>query len=334
MRNRYKHISMSLLLFYSFFQAMAQQDTIYIYEDVVVYDTIVVYDTVFVKPVSNRIEAMKPKPIGILQIDSLQLKANLLLISNGQTATIPINGIILNENFSKNIKNLERMKKLSFFGVVFFAFQSMILAQTRYELSLGSGIWWENGNIEYLEKPYSPLLNVGFFAKRNSIGKNLGIKIGVEYNYLFSTEEYTFGGTTGIWHSKNGQEFESINNNYGAGMHNILIPLLVYYDKHTIQPYVGVNYNFLATRQQTSPTGTKYYSSSHNLGLNLGASIKINQSFAMNMEFKHNLTPDYKECISGEGNSNAASAHGNTFSLKNTQIKISLVYSFKKHQKL
>jgi hypothetical protein len=72
------------------------------------------------------------------------------------------------------------MKKLSFFGVVFFAFQAMVLAQTNYEVSIGSGIWWENGKIEYVNKPHSPLLNIGLYAKRNFTGKIFGLHTGVD----------------------------------------------------------------------------------------------------------------------------------------------------------
>jgi hypothetical protein len=150
---------------------------------------------------------LKLKSINLLQLDTINHQANLLLISDQQTATFPINHIILDENFSKNIKNSESMKKLSFFGVVFFAFQAMVLAQTNYEVSIGSGIWWENGKIEYVNKPHSPLLNIGLYAKRNFSDKNIGLKSGLLYSYLFSTDSYEFDGTTGVWHSQEGYEF-------------------------------------------------------------------------------------------------------------------------------
>ena len=316
-----------------FVHANAQTDTVYVYEDVVVYDTIVVYDTVFIKPDFNNILPLKLKSINLLQLDTINHQANLLIISDQQTASFSINHIILDENFSKNIKNSESMKKLSFFGVVFFAFQAMVLAQTNYEVSIGSGVWWENGNLEYVDKPYSSLLNVGFFAKRNFTDKSFGLKTGIEYGYLLGSNDYKFDGTVGIWHSEDGIEFESVNSNFGAGQHNISIPILIYLDRYRVQPFFGLNYNYLSTGMQTSSTGTKYFSDSHNIGVNLGIGFRINKSIAINMEYKHNLTSDYGEAIYYEGSSYSDADNtvlGSSFNLKNAQAKLSIVYSLNK----
>ena len=82
------------------------------------------------------------------------------------------------------------MKKLNFLGVVFFAFQAMVLAQTNYEVTVGSGIWWENSNLQYVDVPYSPLINAGVYVKRNFTDKNLGLKTGLlritSYNVCYT----------------------------------------------------------------------------------------------------------------------------------------------------
>lgn len=161
--SKIRHISLIIFCICIFFRTNAQTDTVYEYEDIVVYDTVVVFDTVFIKPNIDEKLPSKLKSINLLQLDTINHQANLFLISSQQTATFQINHIILNENFSKNIKNSESMKKLSFFGVVFFAFQAMVLAQTNYEVSIGSGSWWENGNLKYVDKPYSSLLNIVIF---------------------------------------------------------------------------------------------------------------------------------------------------------------------------
>lgn len=308
-------------------QATGQTDTIYIYEDVVVYDTVFVYDTAYVKPDVNDITPDKLKSISLLQLDTIKHQANLLLISNHQTATFPINHIILDENFNINIKNLESMKKLNFFGVVFIAFQAMVLAQTNYEVTIGSGIWWENGNTEYVDKPYSPLFNIGLFAKRNFTDKSIGLKTGIEYNYLFSSGTYKYDGTVGVWYSPEGYDLENINSKYGAGLHNISIPLLIFYDKYRIQPFVGINYNYLVTGMQTSLAGTVFISDSHNIGLNLGTCLRLNERMAINLEYKHNLTSDYEQ-LPALHDLNSVLKSG--CKLRNAQTKISLVYTFRK----
>ncbi len=307
----------------------AQNDTVYVYEDIIVYDTLVVYDTVFIAPEINNTAPLKRKSINLLQLDTINHQANLLLISDNQTATFPINRIILN----KNIKNLKNMKKLSFFSIVFFAFQTMVLAQTNYEISVGSGVWWETSDNEHLNTPYSALLNTGVFAKRNLTGRNIGIKTGIEYSYLLGSNNYEIDDTMGIWHSENSSELEAINSNYGAGQHNISIPILIYFDKYKIQPFCGFNYNYLITNTQTSPTGTKFFSDSHNIGLNFGICFNINNLFSVNMACKHNLTSDFNQNKLNESNDIGNTPLDNSHKFKNTQIKLSLVYSFSKRKK-
>ena len=322
-----RHILLILSWICAFFQSNAQTDTVYVCEDVIVYDTIVVNDTVFIKPDFNNILPLKVKSINLLQLDTINHQVHLLIISGQQTATFPVNYIIPDVNFSKNIKNSESMKELSFFGVVFFAFQIMVLAQTNYEVSVGSGIWWENGKLEYVDKPYSSFLNAGIFAKRNFTDKNFGLKTGIEYNYLLGCDDYKFDGTIGIRHLEDESEFEEINSNYGAGQHNISIPIIIYFSKYRVQPFLGLNYNYLATGMQTSTTGTKYFSDSHNIGLNLGIGFKLSELFSVNMEYRHNLTSDFGQNISSEEGNTGNTVLGGSYDLKNAQAKLSIVYS-------
>lgn len=330
MKNEIKYILLVLVGACLYSQAIAQTDTVYIYEDVIVYDTIMVYDTVFVKPDIIEISPIKLKSINLLQLDTIKHQANLWLISGQQSATFPINCIILDENFSKNIKNSESMKKLSFFGVVFFAFQAMVLAQTNYEVTLSSGIWWENGKLEYVDKPYSPLLNVGLYAKRNFTDKSFGLKTGLSYSYLLCTGSYEFDGTTGFWYSQEGYEFEDLNIHYGSGLHNISVPLLLYYDKSKIQPFIGLNYNYLVSGPLENTYGSRYYANSHNLGANIGIGYSFSKNISFNLEYKHNLTYDYGESI--YGSFDGQSTIDDSRYLWNNQFAISLTYKLHKKQ--
>lgn len=320
MINNLKHIVLCTLFALAFFQVSAQTDTIFIYEDVIVYDTIIIYDTVIREPITSNISYIDPKSISLLQIDSINQQVNLILISKEQTATFPINHII----HSENIKNLKSMKKLSFFGIVFFAFQTMVLAQTNYEVSIGSGIWWQNGMLNNIDKPYSPLINAGFYAKRNFIDKNFGLKTGIGYSYLIPSKDYKFDGTLGIYHTDDGSEFIELNQNYNAGMHNITIPLLLYYDRFFIQPCVGINYNLLVTLNEETVENPTSYNKPHNFGLNFGLDFKINETFAISTEYKRNLTADFGQ--NPEFLDNAVL--GRDYSLNNSQVLLSIVYSF------
>lgn len=224
------------------------------------------------------------------------------------------------------------MKKLNFFGVVFFAFQAMVLAQTNYEGSIGSGYWWENGKLDYVDKPYSSLLNVGIFAKRNFSVINVGLKTGIEYSYLSGSRDYKYDGTIGVWHSADGSEFEELNRHYSAGLHNISVPLLIFFRSDWVHPFLGINYNYLVTGMLTSTTGTKYFSDSHNIGLNLGADFRLNKLFSIKMEYKYNLTPDFGQSISSSG-STGNTVLGSSYKLRNAQTKLSIVYTFSNRKK-
>lgn len=331
MQSKCLFIVLTILLFSSYISVKGQSDTIYVFEEVVVYDTVYIFDTIFIKPVVNELFSIKPKFINVLQLDTVNIHANLLQIFNQQAATFPINHIILNENFSRNIKKSESMKKLSFFGVVLFAFQSMVLAQTNYEISLGSGVWWESGKMKYVDKPISTSLNATILAIHNFGAKNFGFKTGIEYSYLFSNSEYKFDGSIGVWHTMDGSEFDDINSHYGDGLHNVTIPFLVYSNKYRIMPYLGVNYNYLTTGLQTSLFGTKSISSSHNIGLNIGTGFRLNEFLTINLDFKHNLTSDYGAGVSVSGNGQMVL--GESYDLRNSQTRISLVYNFKKKNK-
>jgi hypothetical protein len=326
MENKIKCIIAVITGIMMYSQVEAQKDTVYIYEDIIIYETIVLYDTVFAKPTSNTISPINYNSINLRPIEPK--KADLFFNSGQQTATFPDNYIILNENNYNVIKNSESMKKLSFLGIAIFAVHSLVMAQTDYEITFGSGIWWQSGKLEYVDKPYSPLFNVGLFAERNFPNSNFGAKAGLEYNYLLGSNNYLYDGTPGVWHSKDGYEFESINSKYGAGLHNITFPFLFYYQKNRIQPYLGLNYNYLASGFQHSSSGTTYYSGSHNFGLNIGTGIKLHEIISINIEFKHNLTNDFGADILGPVGASAVMS--SSYSLRNSQSKISLVYAFKR----
>lgn len=336
------YIILCLLPVSLFSKVKSQADTIYVYEEVVVYDTVVSYDTHVVKPRVNPIKHIQPKTISLLQLDTITKSANLLLISDQQTATISINHIILDENINKNLKDSESMKKLNFFGVVLFAFQTMVLAQTDFEISLGGGIWWENGNPKTVDIPCSPMTQVGFYLKRNLTNSNVGLKTGLKYGYLFSQHEYKnhykYRFYYKEYHYRTGEpefvgqfvEFEDLNLRYGSDFHHLSIPLLFYYNKYKLKPVVGLNYNYMATGFQENTYNTKHFTQSQNVGINAGINYNIFKNISLYLEYTHNLFYDYGEWFQYESNGNTVIDVGRY--LWHNQASISVVYEFNKKQ--
>lgn len=314
-----------------FFHTKGQPDTLYIYEDVVVYDTIYIRDTIYTKSAEKELFPINQRSQFILQLDTVKHNTNLLQLSNGKAATFPLNSIILYGNYCNNLKNSNGMKKLNFFGVVFLAFQTMVLSQTHYEMSIGSGVWWEHGKMDYVVKPYTSLYSVGFYAKKD-LGKTpFGLKTGIEYSYFCRSRDYKFDGTVGVWHSIEGWEFERLNSHYGAGQHSIAVPVLFYFDRYRVQPFMGCSYKYLTTGPQYDYFGDRTFGVSHNIGVAMGCNIGLANRIAVNMEFRHNFTSDYSEGIDGPNNM-GPSVLGENFFLRNRQTRFSLVYTFKKRK--
>ncbi len=315
-------ISLIIFILLLFCQTIeAQRDTIFIYEEIIVYDTIVVYDTIpksieNIKQIRQNTEFIKGE------------KAKLLLFYDNKAATISLDNIILNENQFLLIKNSESMKKLSFMGLLFFAFNSMVLSQTDYQIALNSGAWYQQGQLCYVKKPISPLLGIGFYAEKGIGNRDFAIKTGVDYSYLISSKPFEFDGTIGVWHSEE-NDFSRLNQIYGNGLHNFSIPLLLKYRKYKVSPSIGVNYNYLQSKA-TSETNFVYESSTHNFGLNYGVSASLNSSLSVNLEYRHNLTADYSEEVVGLNVGSNKAVLGESYSLRNSQLRFSVVYTLKK----
>lgn len=314
MQNKFRYLLPLMLCFGFFYRLEAQRDTVYVYEDVVIYDTIVVYDTVFVKPETSKLLFDELNTVKVLQIDTSKARANLLLISEGGSATIPINSIILSEN----IRKLESMKKLGFFGVLCSAFQTMVMAQTSYEVSLGSGLWWENYKYEDSQKPFAAMADVGVYAKRNFGNSYFGLRTGLEYAYLFGIRNRQSYATSG----NSDEILDKLNSNYRAGMHNLSVPLLLYYDKFIIRPYAGINYNYLRTRTNND---------AHNFGVIGGFDVKLSKYCAIRIENSFNITADYRvneQIPSYNDDGEFVSYDNRSFGMRNSKAKISFIYTF------
>lgn len=292
----------------------AQNDTIYVYEDIISYDTIVVYDTVYERIGFDNTTLLQNKPLNKISTNKNEPKF-FLIISDPKSATFGINEIILNEN---NL-NLENMKKLGFLSVVFFAFNTMVLAQTEFEVSVGSGIWWQTKNIEEISFPKAITNNIGVYANRNINNLPIGIKIGVEYAFLQGiNKNCTWDNTYSVQTILN-----DINNIYKTNSHNITVPLLLYFNKFAIVPFAGINYNYLHSNNITDEI-TSFISATHNFGLEAGLNIKITPRFSATVDYRQNLTADKYSF------GNAQSDVISDLELRNAQLRLSVTYKLKK----
>ena len=118
----------------------------------IVYDTLVVYDTIFITDTVRLLKKRMPEtglsnlPTQTILLEiSTKNKENeqILLINRDYTATFSNHRILLSENNNNRFttKKIGKMKKIGFFGVMFFAFQNLLIAQDKFSLSLASGFY-------------------------------------------------------------------------------------------------------------------------------------------------------------------------------------------------
>lgn len=288
----------------------AVADTVFVYEEVIVYDTVRIYDTVLVeRPCPQLLEI--PGPV-LLRIDTFNVNSKILLNYGRFVATIPVQRIIYNEN----IINDDSMKKLNVMAIFWLAFQTIVLAQTQFEVAVGGGISYESGVMKNIQRPYSPTANVGFFVRNDFFRHHLGIKTGIAYHRLFHTDDYTnkkvIGETSPII-------LRTYNEVYGRGYNYLTVPLLFYFSRFSIQPFVGINYNlFLSDLIDKTSSG-----SSNNIGLNVGLEWRISERFALNAMYLYNFTADGVFQLSDGDKSNSL-----MHKLHNQQAALSLIYRF------
>lgn len=309
-----KLILLVLILLASTKLSSAQSDTIYVYDDVIVYDTVVVYDTVYVDP--------KPDFISIVKMDTTNGLANLLMISKNKTATIPVDRIILIEN----IKNSESMKKLTFLGVVFFAFKSIVIAQNSYDISLNNGAWWFTGKMEHSNRPTTPISSIGFHSSRAFGESSFGRRLGLELSALIPSQDFKYDGTPGVWHSDNGEEYSHLNNLYGGPTTVMIsVPFQVYYHKYKFQPYLGLNYNMWLLGEDEF--GHKQ--AAQNVALDFGFQYEFGKRMSVGLNLKQNILPD----VDVTSVSDVVNNTNQSFKLRNSQAMISFRIKLDKIEK-
>lgn len=287
---------------------LSPNDTIFVYETVTLYDTIYVHDTIRV------IEDLKVEPINsketelfLLQIDSTSMQANLLIVSKERTATLPINSIILNEN----IQNLKSMKKISFLGVVLFAFQSMVMAQTNYGITAGVGTWWAKCSEPSVGTEYSPTLKTGVYVE-HAVGESFFLKTELNYHFLNSNYSYK----TYIYNDYFGDSEAASN------YHQFSIPLQVGFSFGRVKPYLGVEYSY---RISESWLNTQINSFGVLGGLNY--SISDNLSFSLN--YHNGLTKDLEYSGTILNPATKEKIKDYNFYWKSSSIELALYYRLK-----
>jgi predicted porin len=207
----------------------AQQDTVVVYE--YIYKT----DTVWLKQEPTRdttdLRQLQNVDDATLIIDTTNNKTELVIFSSGQSATIPINRILLDENHLKQIT----MKKVSFFPLFFLAIQSIAYAQPEISIKAGVSQFWNY--------PFSNLGNhscfgdhEGFELKGSTSLKNLSFAVGYEH--------HGFGMSFPLLLT-NSEDNTTTEQNYKIIQTHRSVPVLLYYRINRFELFAGYEYRFV-----------------------------------------------------------------------------------------
>jgi hypothetical protein len=328
MKNRFISISvLTFIISYSFGQSAIktpQSDTIYIYETVEVYDTIVVYDTVkVVRNFSlNKLESIKTSDLKVLLVDTLNNKADLLIISKEKSATISLDGIILNEN----LKNTKSMKKLSFLGVVMFAFQSMVMSQTQYGVCIGGGTWWAKCNKPVFKSEYTSTFNAGMFVE---VPLNSYLFLGSEFNFQYLQSNYSYKACAYSigWVSTEYPGTQSFNNGVvgetesATNYYQLSMPVNIGFQVYRFKPYAGIRFSY---RLSDSWANVSVKSA----GINVGVNYPVFKRLSVGINYYKGLTKDFEHTGDTYNCETMEIIETNKYNWKSSWVGINLNYSF------
>ena len=231
------------------------------YDTLYVYDTLRVTDTLRLPVKVAALPALEKCELSyVLLTIPTQENEKFLILNENFAATFSTKRILLSENKNNSftIKTSDKMKKIGFFGVVFFAFQHLVVAQNNLSLNIGTGGFqlvtqeipstFSPGSSKFQTKT-SPLFKIGVSASRDFAQHKFSIITGLNYSYLRGTP------FTVVSNFRSTQErYLSEGTNYETYNHLWNIPLAIRINALKIfKPTFGLEGYFKASPVMTSP---------------------------------------------------------------------------------
>lgn len=171
----------------------------------IVYDTLFVYDTIFVTDTlrllehNTLVQALENLPFQFISLENTTKNKDneqILILNKNFAATFSHQRILLSDtkNHKFTIKKSDKMKKINFFGLVFIAFQNMVIAQDLVSFSLGSGFYNQQTSstvtIDYNNikgkstTPTKPFIKLGAHLSWLVFQDELRVETGLQYYFL------------------------------------------------------------------------------------------------------------------------------------------------------
>ena len=252
------------------------------------------------------------------------------------------------------------MKKIGFLSIMLIAAQNITVAQTSFDVNIGSGVWTAICTPVAVEdnlvwNPGASVTNHLGFGMKSVLSSNLTIGIGVRGHYMaennsyrtqmegkYSKGSYSLQLGSYTWYSQDDDRdhqemFINWNEHDGVGEKivgqkeastdyaMISVPVKIGYQIGKFNPNFGVEYNYRVGI-------SKNVGELHSVGITTGLRFDLNDKFAFSTDFYSGVTKDmthkgtvYYGCREDE---NPEKAEIRDFSWRSYRVELSVHYKF------
>ncbi|MBN2807767.1 MAG: hypothetical protein JXR22_14010 [Prolixibacteraceae bacterium] len=291
------HLPALLMLLASL--ANAQPDTLIVYEYIYITDTVwleaePVRDTLVIEQLSS-IES------ATLFFDSVKKKAELVIISGGASATIPIHRIIMGENNEQ-----KEMKQKGIFTLLLLSIQSVLPAQPTIDCYTGTTGHWFQHNVSTISNPMELGAHMGLAVNLPFRNPIWAFSVGMEMHSIYPIADYRQRKPVDASLSYIERDFAQIQTNailneLNTGLFNkpfnqLSVPFKINYQKGKWKPFLGIAYGFtrfiyypeienprMAQRRRNPPTAF------HDFSLLAGTRYSITQKVGLDFSLNKGL---------------------------------------------
>jgi hypothetical protein len=217
-----------------------------------------------------------------------------LIVTDGFAATFSPN-VIMDSVHIFQLKHADPMKKMSFFGVLLFAFQNMVLAQHDFHLNAGGGAYMLRANTGE-KTQIAPEFLAGLRYSRTVANGKIGLNADLSYHFMQASrfDSVRLSANINTWVFNEGNNF---NHNY----HMLNLPLSVQWNTKWFSPVAGAEFyykisprisQFITDQSGATVETRRYHVPYHGLSWFAGIEAPLNSRLKVGLRYFHGLTKE------------------------------------------
>lgn len=282
------------------------------------YDTLYVYDTIRVTDTIRLLEKLTALPnlekrelSYVLLTLPIQKNEEFLILNENSAAIFSTKHILLSENKHNDfrIKPSDKIKKVGFFDVVFFAFQHMVVAQNRFSMSISSGFYNQKAN-EIVTTDYkfkvgnastkaAPFVKLGTHLYFPIWDNRLKFETGLNYYYMKRSDFQAYTPNPNAMTTYTGGE------DFTKNVQMLTVPAILQIKLGKIRPILGAEFLYKQNPMTafvangTSRAQTFYKLPSYGFAFMAGLETKISKHLNLRLTYNRAISDETREQLSG-----------------------------------